>query len=103
MFDSYLLGQAYLLDINRLETETIAELTAPQTRSLYWDWPFILPAGEAPITSQYGGNRDYNNGTLQTYHGGTDYRRFRGDPVMAGLLYSHRHHKIFRYIITLFQ
>lgn len=47
----------------------------------YWDKPFTLPM-ESNITSEYGAARTYN-GTLKSYHGGTDFRARTPLPIAA--------------------
>jgi hypothetical protein len=76
---------SHLLDpaLNQAEYARIAQVVTPRTPQFYFDWPFVLPAAEGPITSQYGAYRVYNGGVLSSYHSGTDFRRFNGDPVYA--------------------
>lgn len=47
----------------------------------YWNKPFILPI-ESNTTSAYGSARTYN-GSLKSYHGGTDFRALTPTPVQA--------------------
>nr|MBN1229477.1 M23 family metallopeptidase [Anaerolineae bacterium] len=76
---SSLLDQA----LNEEENALIRSLTEEISRPGRWDWPFYLPAPGGAVTSNYGASRIYNNGALRTYHTGTDYRRYVGDPVVA--------------------
>jgi murein DD-endopeptidase MepM/ murein hydrolase activator NlpD len=51
------------------------------TDTRYWNEPFALPMTSA-ITSRYGTARIYN-GTLKSFHSGTDFRAKIGTPITA--------------------
>lgn len=57
------------IEAEKAEAEALYKTFTPIR---YWDKPFILPM-ESTITSEYGAARTYN-GTLKSYHGGTDFR-----------------------------
>lgn len=69
------------LDQISAEKEEASLLYATFTPVRYWNKPFILPI-ESNITSAYGSARTYN-GTLKSYHGGTDFRALTPLPVRA--------------------
>ena len=51
------------------------------TPKRYWDKPFILPL-KSKITSDYGNARMFN-GTLRSFHSGTDFRAKMKTPIKA--------------------
>ncbi len=66
------------IERERAEAETIYRTFTPIR---YWDQPFIAPM-DSFITSVYGAARTYN-GTLQSYHGGVDFRARTPQPILA--------------------
>jgi hypothetical protein len=81
--DSHLDERLYDPELNAQETAQLEEIYAPRTQINPWGWPFVNPAPGAPITSQYGANRSYNGGLLESYHSGTDFRRYNGEEILA--------------------
>ena len=69
--------------LERIETEKAqAEaIYGHFTPIRYWNKPFIRPL-DSIITSEYGSARTYN-GTLQSYHGGVDFRARTPIPILA--------------------
>jgi len=63
------------------EREEAMALYATFSPTRHWDSPFILPLQSA-ITSDFGNARVFN-GTLKSYHSGTDFRAPVGTPVYA--------------------
>jgi len=51
------------------------------TPARYWSLPFALPM-DSPVTSTFGTARLFN-GTLKSFHSGTDFRAAPGTPVSA--------------------
>lgn len=51
------------------------------TKKRYWDKPFEMPLN-SKITSDYGNARIFN-GSLKSFHGGTDFRAQIGTPIKA--------------------
>lgn len=51
------------------------------TKKRYWDKPFKMPLS-SKITSDYGNARIFN-GSLRSFHGGTDFRAKIGTPIQA--------------------
>ncbi len=82
-FDSHLDARLFDPVLNAQETARLEEIYAPRTQINPWGWPFVNPAPGAPITSQYGANRSYNGGLLESYHSGTDFRRYNGEEILA--------------------
>ena len=70
-------------ELNEAELAMLDEVYAGRTQPLRWDWPYISPVPGELITSRFGGDRVYNGGMWESYHTGTDFRRFVGDPVQA--------------------
>ncbi len=66
------------IEQERIEAETIYRRFTPIR---YWNTPFIKPL-DTFITSLYGAARTYN-GTLQSYHGGVDFRARTPIPIQA--------------------
>lgn len=66
------------IERERIEAETIYKRFTPIR---YWDKAFIKPL-DTFITSLYGAARTYN-GTLQSYHGGVDFRARTPIPIQA--------------------
>jgi hypothetical protein len=81
--DSHVDGRLYDPVLNAEETARLEEIYTPRTQVNPWGWPFVNPAPGAPITSQYGANRSYNGGLLESYHSGTDFRRYNGEEILA--------------------
>jgi hypothetical protein len=69
--------------LERIEEERIEaeKIYARFTPIRYWEKPFIKPL-DTFITSLYGAARTYN-GTLQSYHGGVDFRARTPIPIQA--------------------
>jgi len=67
----------------RIERETKEALKIYKTITpvCYWSEPFSYPMN-SKITSQFG-NRRIFNGTLKSYHSGTDFRAKVGTPIYA--------------------
>ncbi len=63
------------------EYKEAAKIYANRTKECYLKKPFILPLDSA-ITSRYGNARIFN-GTLSSYHSGTDFKAAVGTPVRA--------------------
>jgi murein DD-endopeptidase MepM/ murein hydrolase activator NlpD len=55
------------------------KIYAKNTKTRYWTKPFINPMN-TKITSQYGNARIFN-GSLKSYHSGTDFRAPTGTPI----------------------
>lgn len=70
-----------VLERIRRELSEANAVYASYTDEALFDGKFILPL-QSTITSQYGTARVYN-GTLMSYHGGTDFRAPIGTPVLA--------------------
>ncbi|MBN1120132.1 MAG: M23 family metallopeptidase [Anaerolineae bacterium] len=81
--DSRLSERLYDPVLNAQETARLQDIYAARTQINPWGWPFVNPAPGAPITSQYGANRSYNGGLLESYHSGTDFRRYNGEEILA--------------------
>lgn len=64
--------------LERAEAKAIYDTFTPIR---YWDKPFVRPL-DTNITSEYGSARTYN-GTLQSYHGGVDFRARSPLPISA--------------------
>ncbi len=60
------------------EAKKIYNTITPYT---FWDKPFILPL-DTKITSPFGRRRVFN-GSLKSYHSGTDFRAKRGTPIIS--------------------
>jgi len=67
----------------RIERETKESLKIYNTITpiCYWSEPFSFPMN-SKITSQFGNKRIFN-GTLKSYHSGTDFRAKTGTPIYA--------------------
>ena len=77
-------GQLNLLqnDVTEPEWQRIATVMSGFTAQRYFDGLMGLPSTGA-ITSQFGTRRDYNGGSLTTFHSGTDFGGGPGSPVLA--------------------
>ncbi len=77
-------AQANLLqnDVTEPEWQRIATVMSGFTAQRYFDGLMGLPSTGA-ITSQFGTRRDYNGGSLNTFHSGTDFGGGPGSPVLA--------------------
>ncbi len=77
-------GQLNLLqnDVTEPEWQRIATVMSGFTAQRYFDGLMGLPSTGA-ITSQFGTRRDYNGGSLNTFHSGTDFGGGPGSPVLA--------------------
>jgi murein DD-endopeptidase MepM/ murein hydrolase activator NlpD len=69
-------------EVNEPEWQQIATLMSGFTAQRYFDGLMGLPSA-GPITSQFGTRRDYNDGTLNTFHSGTDFGAASGTPILA--------------------
>ena len=77
-------AQANLLqnDVTEPEWQRIATVMSGFTAQRFFDGLMGLPSTGA-ITSQFGTRRDYNGGSLNTFHSGTDFGGGPGSPVLA--------------------
>ncbi len=68
---------------NRIYKEYLEskKIYATITKKRYWDKPFLMPLG-SKITSDYGNARIYN-GSLKSFHSGTDFRAPTGTKIKA--------------------
>ena len=73
-----------LLDpqLNEAETEEFAKIFSVFTPKQWWHGPMRQPI-DTRIASYFGSRRNFNNHTLDTYHGGVDMISRVGTPVMA--------------------
>lgn len=53
------------------------------TGAQYWSGPFALPIKSARFVSYYGTRRNFNRGTLNTFHSGVDMSASIGTPISA--------------------
>lgn len=68
--------------ITEPEWQRLVEVTSAVTPQRTFDGVMGLPSSGA-ITSQYGTQRDYNSGALNTFHSGTDFGGAPGSPIVA--------------------
>jgi murein DD-endopeptidase MepM/ murein hydrolase activator NlpD len=73
-----------LLDpqVNQDERDALDAIMSGFSGTQYWDGPFVLPI-KAKLVSFYGARRNFNRGTLLTYHSGLDMSTGAGTPVKA--------------------
>jgi len=57
------------------------KIYATYTKKRYWDKPFMYPMN-SKITSAYGNARIFN-GSLRSFHSGTDFRAPKGTPIYS--------------------
>ncbi|MBZ0309743.1 MAG: M23 family metallopeptidase [Anaerolineae bacterium] len=69
-------------ELNRQEFEQLQRIYSRYTPVKMWEGPLWQPVIGEQI-SEFGGIRDYNNGTLESLHTGVDFRAALNDPVMA--------------------
>ena len=68
--------------ITEPEWQRLVQVTSAYTPQRTFDGVMGLPSSGA-ITSQYGTQRDYNSGALNTFHSGTDFGGAPGSPIVA--------------------
>lgn len=75
---------APLLDpqVNQEEHDTLEQIMSGFSGTQYWEGPFQLPI-KAKLVSYFGARRNFNRGTLLTYHSGLDMSTTVGTPVKA--------------------
>ncbi len=73
-----------LLDPEKIRAEFahLMSIVGRVTPERHWSGRFELPV-QAPVTSDFGTKRSYNNGPVRSYHEGIDYDAAEGDPVLA--------------------
>lgn len=69
-------------DITEPEWQRVTAITSTLTPQRYFEGVMGLPSSGA-ITSQYGTQRTYNDGALNTFHNGTDFGGAPGTAVVA--------------------
>jgi len=70
-------------ELDRIYKEYIEskKIYAINTKKRYWNKPFVNPMN-SKITSQYGNARVFN-GSLKSFHSGTDFRAAIGTPIYS--------------------
>ncbi|WP_119072443.1 LysM peptidoglycan-binding domain-containing M23 family metallopeptidase [Aggregatilinea lenta] len=68
--------------ITEPEWQRLVQVTSAYTSQRNFSGVMGLPSSGA-ITSQYGTQRDYNSGALNTFHSGTDFGGAPGSPIVA--------------------
>jgi murein DD-endopeptidase MepM/ murein hydrolase activator NlpD len=85
-FENLTVGQKLvpLLDpqVNVDERAALDTIFAQFSGTQYWQGPLQLPIG-AKIVSYYGTRRNFNRGTLRTFHSGIDLTTGAGTPIKA--------------------
>ncbi len=61
-------------DVNETEENFLLPFVSKNTSSRLWDGRFVYPVDEPCPSSPFGSDRDYNQGGLQGYHNGLDFR-----------------------------
>ncbi len=77
-------SQLDLLDpkVTQPEMDMITRVVSKYTSQRYFDGPLGLPCS-APVTSQFGTRRSYNNGPYDQFHTGTDFAGAPGSAIYA--------------------
>jgi murein DD-endopeptidase MepM/ murein hydrolase activator NlpD len=77
-------SQLDLLDpkVTQPEMQQITRVVSNYTAQRFFDGPMGLPCS-APVTSQFGTRRSYNNGPYNQFHTGTDFAGAPGAPIYA--------------------
>ncbi len=78
-------GQLLDAELIQQEQEKLAAIWSQVSPRPLWEGPFNYPveAGNLRITSYFGTRRSYNNGPVESFHGGTDLGGGVGVPIYA--------------------
>lgn len=78
-------GRESLLDpeLIQAEQERMVESWSQVSPRPLWEGIFGLPIKSNRITSPFGTRRSYNNGPVDSFHGGTDFGAGSGTPIYA--------------------
>ncbi len=70
-------------DLIQVEQERMINLWSQLSQRPLWEDTFGLPLADKQITSPFGTRRSYNNGPVDSFHGGTDFGAGSGTPIYA--------------------